>query len=118
MIESSVDETHTKCITIADLGSPASYQVNFVLGGVCHPGVPTTYKLDILVDLVRLDFVEDDRMDVFAAGEDLGEGPLHLLVQLLAFRGAVDQTREFTGSSGRGVCLGLPRFFCMRGGRK
>jgi hypothetical protein len=57
----------TKGIAVANLCSPASDQVNLILGRVGHLGVKLSRELDILVYLVRLDFVEHDGVDVFAS---------------------------------------------------
>jgi len=51
-------------------------------------------KVYILVHFVGLDLMEDDRMDVLAAGKDLREGALDIPVELLAFLGTVDEGRE------------------------
>jgi hypothetical protein len=57
----------TKCIAVADLSPPAAYEMHFVLWDGCHFRVPLSNKLCVLIRLVRLDLVEDNGMDIFAA---------------------------------------------------
>jgi len=71
--------------------------MNLILGHVGHARVPSTDKLDVLVDLVRLDFVQNDTVNVFAAGKDLTETALNLLVHLTALLGTVEEVGETAG---------------------
>jgi hypothetical protein len=84
-------DEHTKGIAVSDLCSPTSDQMNLILRHVGHTRVPGADKLNILVDLVGLDIVQDDAVNVFAAGKDLTEAALDLLVHLAALVGTVEQ---------------------------
>ena len=90
--------------------------MNLILWHASHTGIPLADQVHVLVHSVRLDVVEDDRVDVLASGEDLAEAALELAVELAAFLGAVDQGRQRAGLLAlRGV---FPRssFFCKRRG--
>jgi hypothetical protein len=50
----------TKCVAVAHLGSPASYEMNLVLGNGGHLWVPVTDELIVLFDFVRFNVVEYD----------------------------------------------------------
>ena len=106
-------KVRTKSIVVANLSSPAAHQVDFVLLDRGHLGVPLADEIYILVNLVGLDIVEDDRMDVFATGEDLRERPLHVFVKHLSLFGAVDE-RGQGASLGAGLGSGIEvlLFFC------
>lgn len=81
----------TKRVAVAHLGPPAAHQMHIVLGRRRHLGVPFSYEFSVFVDLVRLDLVEDDRVHVLAAGQDLREAALNVLVQFAALGSAVDE---------------------------
>lgn len=70
----------TESVVISDLSTPAADEVDPVLFHPGHLGIPFTHQPYILVDLVRLDLVEDNRMDIFSSRQDFGEGPLDILV--------------------------------------
>jgi hypothetical protein len=89
--DDSGSDEHTKGIAVSDLCSPTSDQMNLILRHVGHTRVPGADKLNILVDLVGLDIVQDDAVNVFAAGKDLTEAALDLLVHLTALVGTVEQ---------------------------
>ena len=89
----------TKGVVVAHLRAPAANQVDPVLCGSGHSGIPLANQIDILVYLVGFDFVENDGMDVFTAGEDLRIGAFDVLVELLALLGSVDER-------GQGATLG------------
>lgn len=63
----------TERVTLAHLGSPAAHQVYFIFRHGSHARVPLPNELDILFDLVWLDFMEHDAMHVLATCKDLGE---------------------------------------------
>jgi hypothetical protein len=65
--------------------------VDAVLIHCGHAGVPLADQLYVFIHLVGLDLVEDDRVDIFAASQHLGKGALDILVEMLAFLGAVDE---------------------------
>lgn len=79
--------------------------MDLVFWHICHLWVPRTDKLDIFIDLVGLDFVEDDAVDVFASGKNLAETAFNLLVHFSAFLRAVNQTGKTISSSLLGVLL-------------
>jgi hypothetical protein len=108
-----ISKDRTKSIVVANLSSPAAHQVDLVLLNRGHLGVPLADEIYILVNLVGLDIVEDDRMDVFATGEDLRERPLHVFVENLSLFGAVDE-RGQGASLGTGLGSGIEvmLFFC------
>lgn len=81
----------TKGIAVADLSPPATYQMDLVLGNGRHLGVPFPNQLCILLDFVLLHLVEDNRVDVLAAGQNLGEAALNVLVELATFWCTVDE---------------------------
>ena len=54
--------------------------MNLILWHVGHARVPSANELDILVDLIRLYFVQDNAVDVFSSGKNLTEAALDLLV--------------------------------------
>lgn len=102
---------HTECIVVADLCSQAADQVDAVRLGAGHLGVPLPHQVDIFIDAVRLDLVEDDGVDVLAAGEDLGKRTLDVAIELLALLGAVDEAGDGSAAGGLGgVDLGLAFF--------
>ena len=102
----------TKGIAIADLGPPAAHEVHLVLGQVRHLRVPLAHEVDVLIDLVGLDLVEDDRVHVLAPGQDLTKAGLELGLHLAPFLGAVDEVGERTRPlRGLGL-LGLGRQAC------
>src|SRR5436305_13666247 len=80
----------TKGFAVPDLCSPASNKVDLVLFHFCHSGMPRPHQLDVLVDLLRFDGVENDRVDIFTSRQDLREGSLDFLVHLSSFWRAVD----------------------------
>lgn len=93
-------------------------KTHLVLRHVGHTRVPIANKLNIFVHLTRLDFVKDDAVHVLAAGQDLGEAALDVLVHLPALLGAIDQLGEGAGADllllgvifgrgggGSGLCL-------------
>lgn len=65
--------------------------MHIILSRCCYLGVPLSYKLGVFVDLVRLDLVEDDRVYVFAARQDLREAPLNILVELPSLGRTIDE---------------------------
>lgn len=81
----------TKGIAIADLCSPASNQVDLILGRIGDLGVEISDELDVLVDLVGLDFVENDGVDVLPSSQDLTEAGLELGLHLPTLFCAVDE---------------------------
>lgn len=58
----------TKGVAVANFSSPATYQMDLVLGDRGHLGIPAANQLGVLFNVFLLDFVEDDRMNVLAAG--------------------------------------------------
>lgn len=70
----------TKRVALAHLRSPAANQIHFVLWQACHLGIPLANQLCVFIDLVRLHIVENDRMDIFAASQDLREAAFDVLV--------------------------------------
>jgi hypothetical protein len=105
---------HTERVAVAYLGPPAAYQMHLVLRNGCHFWIPTSHKLSVLVDLVRLDLVEYYRVDVLAASQDLGEAALNILVQLAALGCAVDEGRQRPALLLAVLLLTGARIFCGR----
>lgn len=103
----------TECVAVSHLCPPASDQMNLILGHRGHAGIPLADELDILIDLVGLDLVEDDAVDVLAAGNDLGEAGLKLRIMLPAFFGAVDEVGQRALLPGRVLFGELPRALCI-----
>lgn len=58
----------TKRVAVAYFGPPATYEMDLVLGNGGHLRVPAPDQLGVLFDILRLDLVEDNRVDVLAAG--------------------------------------------------
>jgi hypothetical protein len=87
--------------------------MHLVLWHRCHPRIPVANKLRVLVDLVWLDIVKYDGMHVLAAGKDLREAPLNVLVELASLGRAVDQRLQCTALLlvAFFLCTG---FFCTR----
>ena|SRR5690349_21863962 len=85
---------HTKGIAVANLCPPTPDQIHLVLWGIGHLGIPLADKLDILVNLVGLDFVKYNRVDVLATGKDLTEACFELGVKLAALLGAVNEVGQ------------------------
>lgn len=81
----------TECVAVANLSPPAAHEVHFVLGDGGHFWVPTSHKFRVFVNLVWFHVVEDNRVDIFAASQDLGKAALNVLVELAALGCAVDE---------------------------
>jgi hypothetical protein len=47
--------------------------MNLILLHACHAGIPLAHKVNVLVYLVGVDIMEDDRMDIFSACQNRGE---------------------------------------------
>ena len=109
---------YTEGFAFADFCPPASHQVDLSLRVVGHSRIPLAHEIDVVVDLIRLYIVEDDRVDVFASGEHLGKRPFHVFVHSPSFRCTVDQAGQGTRSLRGCVCFSLPCFFCRRRGRE
>src|ERR1700744_2240174 len=84
----------TKRVAVAHLAPPAADQVDLHLRHARDLGVPVANELDVLVNAVRLDVVEHDRVHVLAAREHLAEAALELAVELAALGRAVAEVRE------------------------
>ena len=59
----------------------------------CHLWIPFAYQLIVFFDLVRLDIVEHNGVDVFAARQDLRETSLNILVELATLGGSINKGR-------------------------
>jgi len=81
----------TECVAIANLCSPAPNQVHLVLGHASNVWVPSSDELNVLIHLIRLHLVKDDRVYIFASSKDLGEGALNVFVEFATFLGAIDK---------------------------
>lgn len=81
----------TKCVAVAHFGPPASYEMYLVLGNCCHLRIPVSYKLYVLVDVLGLHRVKDNRVNVLAASEYLREAALYVFIEIATFGRAVDK---------------------------
>lgn len=67
--------------------------MDLVLGNGGHLRIPVPNQFGVLINAVLLHLVEHNRVDVFAAGEDLREAALNVLVELAALGSTVDERR-------------------------
>ena len=81
----------TKCIAVTHLSPPATHEMHFVLWNGGHLWVPVADELVVLFDLVWLDIVEDNRVYVLPASEDLREAALNVFVELSTLWSSVDE---------------------------
>jgi hypothetical protein len=65
--------------------------MDLVLRDGGHLRVPLSYKFCVLIHLVRLDLVKDDRMDIFAASQHLRKAALNIFVKFATFGSTVDE---------------------------
>lgn len=102
----------TKGIAIANLGPPASDQMDLVILHAGHLRVPFANELNILFDLVGLDLVEDDGMDVFATSENGAEAGLDLGIHLPTFLRTVNEVGQAAGLAVGLLFCELRSLFC------
>ena len=62
-----------------------------MLGYTSNVWVPSSNELSVLIYLIWLHFVKDDRVHVFASSKDLGEGALNVFFEFTPFFGTVDE---------------------------
>ena len=68
--------------------------MDLVLCNGRHFWIPAAYQLVVLFNFVGLDIVEHDRMDVFAARQNLRKASLDIFVKLTALRRSIDERRQ------------------------
>lgn len=84
----------TKCVAVANFCAPASHQVHFVRGIGGHLGIPPANQLHILIDLVRLDFMEDNGMNILSPREFFRVRTFNVAVHVAALFCAIDELGE------------------------
>lgn len=87
--------------------------MHLVLRNSRHLCVPFADKFSVFVNFLRLDLVEDNGVDIFAAGQNLGKAALDVLVELATFRRAVDERRERPTLLLAALLLSNASFFCV-----
>lgn len=105
--------SRTKGVAVTNLGAPAPDQVHLVLGGVGNLRIPSAHEIDIVVYPLGLDLVKDDRVHVFASGQDLAETRLDLGLHLPTLLGAVDEVGEGARLAIELLLLGLGGESCI-----